>query len=620
MDKEAIDLLIENKPQLKRNRDKLEAMEPGAYCNHRSWGFGQIKSYDSANNKLIIDFEDGKEGHGMDPAFCVDKLDILANNNILVRKRTEPGVIEELAKKAPADLMVEILKGCTENTASTAEIEGILSRLMGPIKFKKWWTATKKVLVKDPRVGTPTRKTDPYFLRDEPLKPEQEILEEFYMIKQPKKKILLAERLYQVSDDVKEIEEDLPNILESMTEAVKNARLLSQAERLHGVWVRNDLARHLHEDPEQIEPTSKSLILETENLPELAANVPNGYHKRFLDLLTRVYPEDWKTVLLDILRSSSGKMTTESINFLTEKDSADMVAEHFDKWLDEQSIKGPVLYWIIKNRASRKYAKLVEGMITPRLLSATLYAIDHEALQSTGNRRIQLADLLSDDQELISDMLEQANDEVANDLAQSLLLNQGFNDLTKKSLLARFIRRFPNIQNLISGDSEAQVEELIVSQKSLDARKAEYELLITKKIPENKEAIATAREHGDLKENSEYKMARQDQDTLLARKAQLESEMSRCRVTDFSEITNDAIGVGSIVELTQGDQKETQTYAFLGAWDSAPERNILSYKTPLGQSVMGKSEGDVVTTEIDNNTENWKIVKITRWVDSGQEL
>lgn len=619
MDKDVIDTIIAKKPALKRMRDKLEAMQPGAYCMHRSWGFGKITSYDAAEGKLIIDFED-KPGHPMDPAFCVDKLEILEETNILVRQRTEPEVVEELIKKRQADLVIEILSHTPDQSASPTELENLLGRLIGPTKFKKWWTGAKKVLVKDPRIATPSRKTDPYVLRDEPLKPEQEILEDFYMVKQPKKKIALAEKLYQISENVEEIAADLPNIFEHLTEAVKDALSLSDAERLHGVWVRNDLARTLHEDPEQIEPTSRSLILGAANLNELAANVPNGYHKRFLDLLTRVYPEDWKTVLLDILKNSEGKMTSECISFLVERDCEEMVASHFKKWLNEQNLKGPVLYWVVKNRNSRKFAKLVDGLVSPRMLNAILYAIDYEALQNTGNRRIQLADVLSDDQELIPDMLADANDEMARDLAQGLILNQGFEDLTKKSLLARFIKRFPSIQKLVSGEAEEKVDELIVSQKSLDDRKAEYEELINVKIPENKEAIEVAREHGDLRENAEYKMARQDQETLMARKALLEKDFNRARVTDFTDATTDSVGIGSIVELADTDSGGTQSFALLGAWDSAPEQNILSYKTPLGQALMGKRVGEAVQTEIDGQVQNWSLKNLARWVDSGRSL
>ncbi len=619
MKADAIDLLIEQKPDLKGAREKLEAMQPGAYCMHRSWGFGVIQGYDDAENKLIIDFEEGKQGHLMDPAFCVDKLEILPTTNILVRRRTEPEVIEEMIKKRQGDLVAEILSHMPDQEASPTELENLLGRLLGPTKFKKWWTNTKKILVKDSRIATPSKKTDPYILREEPLMPEQEILEDFYVYKQPKKKILLAEKLYQISDNVDEIKEDLPNIFDHLTTAIKDAKGLSQAERLHGVWVRNNLARTLHEDPEAIEPTSKSLILETEDLSELADEIPAAYQKRFLDLLTRVFPEDWKSVIIGTLKDSSGKMTSETINFMVERECMDLVAESFRKWLAEQSMKGPVLFWVVKNRNSRKYAKIVDGLVGPRLLSAMFYAIDYEALQNTTSRRIQLADALMDDQELIGDLLENASEEEARDLAQSLLLNQGFEDLTKKSLMARFIKRFPRVQSLLSGDAEEKADELIVSQKSLDVRKKEYDDLINVRIPENKEAIQIAREHGDLRENAEYKMARQDQETLMARKAQLESDFGRARVTDFSDSSKEMVGVGSIVELTQ-PSGTAHTYAILGAWDSDPDNAILSYQTPLGQALLTHRVGETVTTEIDNNTETWTIKSIQRWADSGRKL
>jgi hypothetical protein len=195
------------------------------------------------------------------------------------------------------------------------------------------------------------------------------------------------------------------------------------------------------------------------------------------------------------------------------------------------------------------------------------YAIDYEALQNASTRRIPLADLLSDDPELIPDLLADANVETAQDLAQTLLLNQGFENLTKKSLIARFIKQFPTVQSLLEGESaeSSQTEALIVSQKSFDAAKKEYEGLIMKKIPENKEAIATARDHGDLKENSEYKMARQDQDILLSRKNELEVDLSRARVTEFKDVTKENVGIGSVVELKEKSTGKTHSYSILGA-------------------------------------------------------
>jgi transcription elongation factor GreA len=320
----------------------------------------------------------------------------------------------------------------------------------------------------------------------------------------------------------------------------------------------------------------------------------------------------------DLLRNSSGKFTSECINFMLEHDMQDRISYCLDRWLKEQTIKGPLLFWVVKNRASKKYSNIIEPLVTPRLLAAMFYAIDYEALQNASTRRIPLADLLSDDLTLIPDLLSGANVETAHDLAQTLLLNQGFEDLTKKSLLARFIKQFPTVQTLLAGEAAQTSEEeaLIVSQESFNAAKAEYEELITTKIPENKEAIQIARDHGDLKENSEYKMARQDQDLLLSRKSELEVDLSRARVTDFTDANADNVSIGSIVELKEGSSGKKVRYSILGAWDSDPDNNVLSYKTPLAQALLGKEPGATVTTKIGGNEEKWTVLSITRWVDT----
>lgn len=619
MNKEAIDLLIERNPALASARHSFERMIPGSYCIHRSWGFGQIKEYDSANNKLIINFQDGKGGHAMDPLFCVGKLEILDSAHILVRQYTEPDTVADMLKKQPVEIIIEILSSHPNGTVAISELETLLKYLLGEIKYKKWWANTKKLLVRDPRIAVPVKKTDPYVLRDEPLTSEQEILEEFYANKNPLKKILLAEKLYQLSNSVEEIANDLPQILEDLTEAVKKARMMTQAERLHGVWVRNDLCRSLHANVDALEPTSTSIIKETDNLSELAEALPSNYYPRFLDLIRRVFPDTWQTVAIGLLKNSTGKFTSECITFLMERECTDLVIEAFKKWLTEQSFKGPVLYWIIKNRNTRRFNKIVKDLICPRLLTCILYAIDQEALLLSTNRRILLSDALGDDQELIPDLLSTANLETARDLALSLLHNQGFDQLSKKSLLARFIKKFPEIQSLISGKDDIKSKEddsLIVSAESLDIRKQEYETLVNEKIPQNKEAIAVAREHGDLRENAEYKMARQDQDVFLARKAYLEAEFAKAKVTDFSDAKNDIVSIGSIVSVLEGSTQKIHEYAILGAWDSNPDKNILSYKTPLGLSILGKKVGNKVSVEIADHQEEWTIKRISRWVDN----
>src|SRR5690606_35985520 len=158
-------------------------------------------------------------------------------------------------------------------------------------------------------------------------------------------------------------------------------------------------------------------------------------------------------------------------------------------------------------------------------------------------------------------------------------------------------------------------DTLVVSKESFEARKKEYETLITVKIPKNKEDIAEARAHGDLRENAEYKMARQEQDMLLARKAELEIDINRCRVTDFSDASDNAVGLGTVVDLKPASSSEASSYAILGAWDSDPDRRIVSYQTPLARALIGKKVGETVEIDIEGNVEEWTVRGIQRWVD-----
>ncbi len=617
MNKEAIDLLIQKTPRLKRSRAKLEAMQPGSYCVHRAWGLGLIKDYDERENRLIIDFQNGREGHAMDPVFCVDKLEILDNDDILVRAQKDEKAIEELVKHRPTDLIADILERAPEHSATALEIETTLSRLMGSAKFKKWWTQTKKALVKDPRIAVPSKKTEPFILRDEPVRAEEEVLDEFFETKAPKKKINLASKLIDLSVKHEDIKEELPTILSELASSLAETKQLNPGERLYGIWVRNDLARFIHSDVESLEPTSASIVLASNDLSSLAEQIPASHYGRYIDLIERTVPEQWERITFDLLKNSSGKLTAECINFLLEHGKEKEISATFERWLVEQNLKAPVLTWILKNRNSRKYSGMLESLMTPRLLSAIFFAIDYEALQNT--RRIPLADLVSEDQDLVGDLLADATYETAHDLAQTLMLNQGFEDLSKKSLLARFIRLFPSIQTIVggepSGPAEESSDELVVSRESLDQRKKEYDLLVTEKIPKNKEDIAEARAHGDLRENAEYKMARQEQDILLAQKNELEIAINKARVTDFQDATTSAVSIGSVVELKQASNDETVTYSILGAWDSNPEKHIVSYKTPLAKALLGRTPGEQVTVEIDGHEELWTVKDIKRWVD-----
>jgi transcription elongation GreA/GreB family factor len=139
---------------------------------------------------------------------------------------------------------------------------------------------------------------------------------------------------------------------------------------------------------------------------------------------------------------------------------------------------------------------------------------------------------------------------------------------------------------------------LLVSWESLERRKNEYRELVEKKIPANSKEIAVARSYGDLSENHEYKAAKEMQKLLMLRKVDLETQLVRARGTDFVSVRTDVASIGTIVQATDLATNQPEHFIILGAWDSDPEKDVVSYLSPVAQSLLGHKVGDEVEVEV----------------------
>ena len=185
--------------------------------------------------------------------------------------------------------------------------------------------------------------------------------------------------------------------------------------------------------------------------------------------------------------------------------------------------------------------------------------------------------------------------------------------MDKRSLLARIVKSYPAIQSMISGEQTRQEAPLLVSWESLERRKNEYHELVEKKIPANSKEIAIARSYGDLSENHEYKAAKEMQKLLMVRKADLETQLVRARGTDFATARTDVASIGTIVHATDLSTNQSEHFAILGAWDSDPEKDIVSYLSPVAQSLLGHKVGDEVEFEVHGVQHRHRIESIEPW-------
>ncbi len=138
----------------------------------------------------------------------------------------------------------------------------------------------------------------------------------------------------------------------------------------------------------------------------------------------------------------------------------------------------------------------------------------------------------------------------------------------------------------------------------------EMKTLKTAERPAIIEAIARAREHGDLSENAEYHAARDRQSFIEGRIAELEELAKRAQVIDVSQLSGDTVLFGATVRLSDEETEKRVTYQIVGENESDIAAGKISISSPLARALIGKKAKDSVEVDSPRGTRYYEIVKI----------
>lgn len=123
------------------------------------------------------------------------------------------------------------------------------------------------------------------------------------------------------------------------------------------------------------------------------------------------------------------------------------------------------------------------------------------------------------------------------------------------------------------------------------------------------QAIAEARELGDLKENAEYHSAREKQGFIEARIKELEAILGRADIIDPASLSG-SVKFGATVELVDEDTDEEKTFQIVGEPEADIEKGLLNLKSPLARSLIGKDEGDSVEVRTPGGAKSYEVLSI----------
>src|ERR1043165_1677406 len=569
--------------------ESLVQLTKSGFCLHRSWGFGKIRTVDTVFARFTIDFSN-KPGHTMDLGFAAESLKPIDPNHVLARKVSDLEGLRQMAALHHLDLIKLVLQSYG-GKATIDQIQQVLVPDVIRDDWKKWWEVAKRELKKDGHFVVPTKKSEPVTYQSQEVSLRDRLLADFRTVKGLKAKVNAANEALRNFPDLNDKEAVAAEIVAALNADIATHQRTQPAVALEAIFMRDEIRAAASVPPQEGELTVTNIWSQDLRLGQLLEQLPAAKHKHALQSFKEANPALWHEALLATLNHVPAKLAGECANLLIHEGKLEQLKEVLARLISQHQASTELLLWLAKER-SDSFADI----LGPEVFRAMLTAMERDQFNERKSNRLR--DFILDDESLLVEMIGSADLEVIKDLTRALQLSPCFDDMDKRSLLARIVKSYPAVQSLISGEQTKQESNLQVSWESLERRKNEYTELVQKKIPANSKEIAIARSYGDLRENHEYKAAKEMQKLLMRRKGELESQLVRARGTDFANAGTETVTIGTIVRSSDLETNQPERFTILGAWDSDPEQGVVSYLSPVAQSLLNRKVGEEVEFEV----------------------
>jgi transcription elongation GreA/GreB family factor len=571
--------------------ERLSQLAPGNFCIHKSFGAGKVVDWDLPGKKVTIDFEKST-GQTMELQFAFQKTEWIGPDDFRAKKIEQLEELRSLSKSDPLALIVHLLEshgGSMTGDALEKELSGAVIPEAG---FKKWWDATKKALRESRLAAVPQKRTEPIVLRVGDRSPAEALVADFEAARDIKGMIRALEAIAADIGAFENDTESLKRLLNDIDEGAKKAARVQLGQALQLVAARDEVigsSKALELDPTAVRLSDLLLSADPTRLAEEAGTLPSGRQRAVYEAFPNAFAEDWVSKIVQVFDRVGARGVTEIARILQERDSMPALVTHLRSAIARRALGPDALIWVCRERKGPS-----QEIFSADVGAAVLNLLENDHLSDGPRKTSRLQSLLGDDKTLLTDLVGIMDVNEARNFGRRLLDCPVFGDLEKKSLMARIIKARPETAELVNGVNAKRPEEvLLVSWESLEKKKAELDDIIRNKIPQNLNDVKIARSYGDLRENFEYKSAKDLEKYLGLRRNALEKEIANSRGTDFKGSDASKVNIGTVVTLTNVAGVEI-VMTVLGAWDSEPETKTVSYLSEVGKVLVGREPGDTV--------------------------
>ncbi|MDR0540064.1 MAG: transcription elongation factor GreA [Spirochaetaceae bacterium] len=598
--------------------EKHIAFDKGSYVFHSQWGIGKIAKADGDN--IVINFSK-KRGHEMSIKMAINALKTLTKDHIWVLKAT--GQKEELREKIKSDIpwalktLIKSFDNACDFKRMKAELVPLILTLS---EWTAWSTKAKNVLKTDPSFGVRMDNIDVYLVREHPVSADAKLFIQFKAEKKFFKRVEILRHFVQEktfdagSQSFDEMFAYFTTFLKNPSEINVQTigaylfirELMSRISNLNYTFTQN-FVELFDELPENIFPVydeMKDFRLKDEFIKSIKLFVP-GWENYYIKL----FPQILLPSLLEALEQEGfGARITQLIQncYYNYKDYSDAVV------------------WFYANYRSHdlyKQANILEEkeLITLiYILENTFHAIeDHRNTAESKRLNKQVYSILFEEDKLLELWLAKSD---RNTISRIWTLLYDIHDLDpedKQNFRHKIMDKYPDFKFKTGAvEKPAQSRGLIVTLAKLDEKQKQLDKLQNEDVPANSKEISFALSLGDLRENAEYKAAKEKQEILNTTITKLKNEIERAQPFDVRNVTTERVSFGTKVFLRNGATGGEEVYSIFGPWESDPNNKIISYLSPFGAALMNKKAGESFDFLIDNRTVPFTVNRIETAVDS----
>lgn len=565
----------------------LRRLCDGALCYDKTWGFGVVRRMDHFQRRVEIDF-DQKHGHGMSFAYASESLQILPPEHLLAVLHRDPDGTRAMAKERPGDLVRLALSSFGPMTVVQLQ-ERLSPRIFPESEWKPFWEGARKALKKDALVEIPSKRTEPIRLH---ARREEFGAGWFRALGEERDIATLLEKIEGF------IAAGRAGALDAGAQGVLANRIqfaITGAGRRHPGFAARAVLAAAETGVGDAVPGWAATI-ESWRSPEAfivtVHDLPARSVGPLLAFLSLRHGADFRSMVIAVLDRLDIGVLAESIALLRAAGMEVQVADRVRGLVAEKHIDVELLLWLHRNPECWPDWGLGPWNDCANL---TLTALEKEHAYARLRAQNQLRERFIKP-EWIRQLMDAMSPAQRREFFLRVKDTNAWPSLDRQAVLGRIVKIYPEMEELLRNTvpTAAPARRLpLTSNRSFRERHQQLRKIVEQDIPQNSRDIAHARSYGDLRENFEYKAAKETQAVLLRRQAELEQMLKEVQPSDFAGLPVDRAGIATDVELELPGGR-LERYHILGVWDRDEKLGIIGSETRMAKAIEGRAAGDTV--------------------------